>query len=196
MGRKLLNNLVTPAVIGMILLFFAMVPGSRCYGQGTKEVDGLRFTVPEDWPVEKRGGVVGPIPIEEYISMKFKNVQTEMDGIKSDLQEKYGALRSDLESLEAGMSKEMKSLQSQTSSVPVVAGADMTGFLSRLEEVEDQFARIDRKLTNKMMDFKSGIEGVNLKLNDLEETLGKIQKQFLKIHEELSAIVEIQERNY
>ena len=44
--------------------------------QKTKE--GLHFQLPEDWPVEKRGGVMAPIPIEEYLSRKFSAIDLQL----------------------------------------------------------------------------------------------------------------------
>lgn len=38
---------------------------------------GLKFNVPDDWPIEERGGAVGPIPIEEYIAKKFSAIDSK-----------------------------------------------------------------------------------------------------------------------
>lgn len=57
--------------------------------------DGLKFTVPPDWPIERRSGVVGPIPIEEYLARKFnaldKKIQTLEQKLIS-LESKVGTL--------------------------------------------------------------------------------------------------------
>ena len=47
-----------------------------------KTEDGLHFQVPADWPIEKRGGVTAPIPIEEYLSRKFKGVETQVQALE------------------------------------------------------------------------------------------------------------------
>jgi len=39
---------------------------------------GLRFMLPPDWPIEERAGVVGPVPVEEYLAMKFAGVNTKL----------------------------------------------------------------------------------------------------------------------
>jgi hypothetical protein len=36
-----------------------------------KRRGGVNLLLPRDWPVEVRHGVQGPVPIEEYLSMKF-----------------------------------------------------------------------------------------------------------------------------
>ncbi len=43
-----------------------------------KGKDGLYFKVPPDWPIEKRGGVVAPIPIEEYLARKFNGLEKRL----------------------------------------------------------------------------------------------------------------------
>ncbi len=44
--------------------------------------EGLRFTLPPDWPVEKRGGVVAPIPIEEYLARKFSAMDNRLRSLE------------------------------------------------------------------------------------------------------------------
>lgn len=46
---------------------------------------GLRFKLPKDWPVEKRGGAIGPIPIEEYVALKFDKVNTQLQKIEQSI---------------------------------------------------------------------------------------------------------------
>ncbi len=40
-----------------------------------KSAKGIQFSVPADWPIEKRNGALGPIPIEEYLALKFKKLE-------------------------------------------------------------------------------------------------------------------------
>ncbi|HTL47663.1 MAG TPA: hypothetical protein VL688_06315 [Verrucomicrobiae bacterium] len=47
-----------------------------------KSQEGLTFNVPEDWPVEKRGSTVGPVPVEEYLAMKFAKVNERIDALE------------------------------------------------------------------------------------------------------------------
>ena len=47
-------------------------------GTVRKMKDGLRFQVPADWPIETRNGIVGPIPIEEYLGRKFKAMEGQL----------------------------------------------------------------------------------------------------------------------
>lgn len=43
-----------------------------------KTKDGLHFNLPADWPVEKRDGVVAPIPMEEYLGRKFSTLENRV----------------------------------------------------------------------------------------------------------------------
>ena len=47
-----------------------------------KTKDGLHFNLPPDWPLEKRGGVTAPIPIEEYLSQKFSAVSSQLQSLE------------------------------------------------------------------------------------------------------------------
>ncbi len=48
----------------------------------TRTQKGLHFELPEDWPVEKRNGVLAPIPLEEYLSRKFKGVDGRIEAME------------------------------------------------------------------------------------------------------------------
>ena len=48
----------------------------------TKTAKGLHFKLPHDWPIEERGGVVGPIPIEEYLARKFDTLDKRLQSIE------------------------------------------------------------------------------------------------------------------
>ena len=50
-----------------------------------KSRDGLHFQLPTDWPVEKRNGVVGPIPIEEYVSRKFATLEKRLQTLEQQV---------------------------------------------------------------------------------------------------------------
>ena len=79
-------------------LFFALVLAlcSAAGGLGAAEPNsaegtvrktkgGLQFQVPADWPIEERNGMVGPIPIEEYLGRKFKAIDAQLQGIEQRL---------------------------------------------------------------------------------------------------------------
>lgn len=48
----------------------------------TKTAEKLNFKVPPDWPIEKRGGVMAPIPIEEYLARKFSGLSAQLQALE------------------------------------------------------------------------------------------------------------------
>ena len=65
-----------------------------------------RLLLPKDWPVQQRDGRFSPVPIEEYLSMKFGQVATKFDQFERRLSE----LEHQLQRLE----EEGKTLQMRT----------------------------------------------------------------------------------
>ena len=51
----------------------------------TRTQEGLHFRVPEDWPIEKRGGVVGPIPLEEYVAKKLSAIEARLKSLEQQV---------------------------------------------------------------------------------------------------------------
>lgn len=60
------------------------VPGVA-KGMEIKNVDGLRLAVPKDMPVEKRGSVVVPMSMEEYVAMKFSELEERISKMEESL---------------------------------------------------------------------------------------------------------------
>jgi len=80
----------------------------------TKTAERLHFKLPPDWPIEKRGGVTAPIPIEEYLAMKFKAVQSQMQV----LEQRFNGFDVRLRALEEAAEKQKQGLHSGGSSAP------------------------------------------------------------------------------
>ena len=40
--------------------------------------EGLHFNIPEDMPIERRAGVVAPMPFDEYMYFKFKKLEERL----------------------------------------------------------------------------------------------------------------------
>lgn len=51
-------------------------------------VSGVGFSVPADWPIVRRNGATGPIPIEEYMGLKFKKLEERISALEKKLDEK------------------------------------------------------------------------------------------------------------
>lgn len=51
----------------------------------TKTLKGINFNLPADWPLEERGGALGPIPIEEYLIMKFEKTASHFKQLEDQI---------------------------------------------------------------------------------------------------------------
>ena len=47
-----------------------------------KTEERLHFQLPPDWPIERRGGMTGPIPVEEYLAQKFSALESRLQAIE------------------------------------------------------------------------------------------------------------------
>ncbi len=92
-------RLATRIAVSAAVLFLAVGVYAEEEGdsQGTvvKTRQGLNFQLPEDWPLEKRGGTVGPVPIEEYLGVKFAKLESRLAKLEkqmTELQTRMGKL--------------------------------------------------------------------------------------------------------
>jgi len=58
-----------------------------------KTKNKLRFSLPKDWPVKEYGGFIAPIPIEEYMLMKFEKDRMRFEKFEKRLVLIEAALR-------------------------------------------------------------------------------------------------------
>ena len=72
----------------------------------------LNFQLPPDWPIERRAGMVGPVPVEEYLAMKFKALDARLQTIEQQL----NGLDLRLRVLEESAKKSASGLKSSESS--------------------------------------------------------------------------------
>lgn len=87
---------------------FAETPSVKESATVRKTEEGLHFDVPPDWPIEKRGGVVGPIPIEEYLGRKFQALTSQLQA----LEQRFNGFDVRLRVLEEEMKKQKQGLHS------------------------------------------------------------------------------------
>ena len=55
---------------------------------GFKDVttkEGLVFRIPSDMPIEQRGGIVAPVPFDEYLYIKFKKIEERVAEVDKKL---------------------------------------------------------------------------------------------------------------
>ena len=107
--------------IGLALVIGAGLPLACGEEEGSTEPvtvrtskDRLHFALPPDWPVEKRGGILAPIPIEEYLAKKFKTIETHLQG----LEQRLGSLDLRLRVLEEELKKQRQALSASPAHTP------------------------------------------------------------------------------
>ncbi len=79
-----------------------------------KTAEQLHFKVPPDWPIEKRGGIMAPIPIEEYLARKFKSLEAQLQVIE----QRVSGLDLRVRVLEEASKKQQKGLRSSEQTSP------------------------------------------------------------------------------
>ena len=100
---------------GLVSIPMALAKEDRSKDEVTvrKTEEGLRFNLPPDWPVEKRGGVMAPIPIEEYLARKFKVIESRLQ----ILEQRLNGLDVRLRVQEEAMKKSNQGMRATESSV-------------------------------------------------------------------------------
>ena len=79
----------------MVLLVYFSFAGSVLWAEEGKEEDykpqilktkeGVQFRIPEDMPVETKAGVLSPASTEEYIYIKFKQLDKKLKVIEDKI---------------------------------------------------------------------------------------------------------------
>jgi len=189
MDNILLKKLViipTVCAIGVIMILTADNSG---YAQNTKKRNGLNFQVAEDWPIEKRGGIVAPIPTEEYISIKFKATEEEFQAIKVDLISKFEELQLNIKNVEINFTKEIQKAQSQAD-FSAGTGEDLKNILSRLDLLEDAIGRLDQKITMNASLMKAQTQETAVTISSFEKKIKELQTEITKFEEVIEYIMD------
>ena len=133
-------------IIFTVIFFLCFMLAANSYAQEeptiTKTQKGLRFNVPEDWPIEERGGVVAPIPVEEYISIKFKDIYSQIDSIKQDLSQKFEEINLAIEDFKSDTNDEFNKVDSNIESTKT----DVSDLAFRLDKILVSLNLIEKDL--------------------------------------------------
>ena len=54
-------------------------------GTVVKTVNGLKFNVPPDRPIEKKNSIVAPMEIDKYVALKFSKIESRLEKIENDI---------------------------------------------------------------------------------------------------------------
>ncbi|MCK5012449.1 MAG: hypothetical protein KAS66_01395 [Candidatus Omnitrophica bacterium] len=186
------------ACLRFILIVIAgivFVMCSNSYAQSSKKVGQLRFQVPEDWPIEKRGGLMTPISTEEYVSFKFQEIEKEFLAVKDDFARKHEGLESNLKNVEDDILKEFKKLQAQ-SEEQIRAGVKITDFLSSIGLLRDKIDHLDKVMSKRIKEVESKLNGINLQLEFIGDNLDGLQTQIYRLDEKVDYFHEDAHRPY
>jgi len=147
-------------------------------GNVIKTKQGLHFMLPEDWPVEKKDGMINPIPIQEYLYTKFKKLESRLDTVEEQLNEITAALE------EADRSTDQASLSSSNE--------------TRYDELERRLSSLDlavNKLQNDSSKQKETHQAeaervhrvFDKRLKVLEESLGDLIFSLESLHQQVAS---------
>lgn len=190
MAKSLPRGLIYFGAILISVIGWMATVNGYSYAQNSKSAKGLHFNVSsEDWPIEKRGGLLGPIPVEEYVVIKFKAINEEFQTIKDELAEKFDQLKFDLEGVEENLSKEIQKIQSR-GELREESGDRLEDVLSDLALFERELGRLDRKITNKVQVMQTQFEKIHQQIRSVEEGVKGLQAQIYKLDEKVDYLRE------
>ncbi len=195
MDRALSKRLMISLMICMVGACAVLTMATASYAQNIKKRNGLNFQVPEDWPIEKRGGIVAPIPTEEYVSIKFKATEEKFQMIKTDLTSKFEELQLDIENMEVNFTKEVQKVQAQAD-LQSGDGENLTDLLARLSLLESEVGRLDRKITNKTAAMKAKSEESSTLIKSFEKKIKALQSHIKELDGEIDYVYEKQGSAY
>jgi len=195
MDRAYLRRMMIGTMISGACAFMIGTIAISSYAENIKKRNGLNFHVPEDWPIEKRGGILAPIPTEEYISIKFKATEEEFQAIKVDLTSKFEELQLDIKNMEINFTKEVQKVQAQADSQPG-SGEDLTSLLARINLLESEAKRLDLKITTKVAVMKIKAEEALKLTKSFEEKIEALKYHIKILEEEIDYVSEKQENAY
>ncbi|OGX37012.1 MAG: hypothetical protein A3G91_06235 [Omnitrophica WOR_2 bacterium RIFCSPLOWO2_12_FULL_50_9] len=155
---------------------------------------GLHFGVPEDWPIEKRGGVLAPVPMEEYVMTRFKNTASQFETIKSELTGLIQGIRADLEDFKNSSRQRLETLQQElefiknnnrrTDSVPAPSTDS-----DQIKSLEHRIEAFHKDLTQKVESLRLSFEEMDQKkIRNLQFNLDVLDEKIKLLSEELENI--------
>ena len=78
----------------------------------TKE--GFNFSIPSDMPIDRKDGIVSPIPFEEYLYIKFKQIEQRI----AELEKRIGKFETKLDDSQKKILSRLDELEEHLSKKP------------------------------------------------------------------------------
>lgn len=159
-----------------LLLALAFVSAGYAQETQTRSREGLKFTVPEDWPIEKRAGVVAPIPIEEYVTKKFRSIEEQLTVLKQQLGVEFQKWEGLLKDGNQDWSQEAEKIHAALESL----GEDMRDLVrdvSALSRVQPKVETLDRDISDQLNLLDRRLDALERRMSSLEFHLGTIEER-------------------
>lgn len=162
-----------------------------------KTQKGLRFNVPDDWPVEKRGGGLAPVPVEEYVLKRFKQVQDDLDALRNDLTARLETCQGDVQAVRIQISEDLervdeniRSLQQDMLAVEVQPPRALDGEdMGDEEALKAQMDALRADLGGAMEDLKRQVDTKNdEQIRRLLFDFGVLEEKFSLLSEEVQSL--------
>jgi len=186
MNRKFQRKLILIGLTLAVVMCLTLIIGNNIYAQSSKKNKGLNFQVPDDWPIEKRGGLLGPIPIDEYVVMKFNIANEEISAVKNELLVKLDELASSLKSIELKFSDGINKDQPQTEEKQDDANFD--NILIRLNQLESEISRLNRLTAEHTTELDSQKKKTVIKFIPVKKSIGDLQTRILRLEQKVDTI--------
>ncbi len=184
----------------LVLAVWGVISGMRqnavaeeSKSQRTQE--GLHFTVPEEWPIEKRGGVLSPMPVEEYVVKRFKEIESRITAISQDLSNRITEIKNSCESSRQNTTTEFKRIDDQINSLK----ADIRDLNSALSQpryaspaesnVGKQVEAISQETSRKLAEFSARLDSFEEeRLRSLQFNLDVLEDKLKILSEEIESL--------
>ncbi len=195
MIRSVLKKVLCFGIILCGISSLTAVAGRAAYAQNTKKVGQLNFQVADDWPIEKRGGLLTPVPTEEYLTIKLKEIEKEFLSIRNEFSEGLNGIEADLESITRNLSKETRESQSQSEALGKASknGAEA---LSRIELLRSKMSFLDKNVAAKILGVEKDLKDINREVEFIKDNMDGLQTQIYHLEEKLDYLQEGQGGSY
>lgn len=161
------------SILGLMIVGLANSRGETI-PETTKTKKGLRFTVPEDWPVEERAGVVAPISVAEYVTKKFRDIESRLEKIEHDISIELKDAQNERSPAQQDIPRQLQEMNARLESIAQEAaqlknqGESSGNAASGWKQVESQLNVLDKDMRNEMKLLRTRIEDVERRLRTIE----------------------------
>jgi len=181
------------ATVVWVYLFAASVTMAADKDNLRKTQKGLHFTVPDDWPIEKRGGVLAPVPVEEYVLKHFKAIYAEIESLNKSIEDQTAEDGNSLDDFKRSVAREFDKItesihylksdmhDKQDASVDTYGSAELEDIQVKIETLERGIAQRLELIEGQLKSIEEGKEdfrSLQFNLEVLDEKLKFLSEEF------------------